>query len=63
MIDLKLTEGEALALREVLSQTAAYGSLQLRLIDRIDAKLEETHRPRRTSNARRTRPHERTPRA
>jgi hypothetical protein len=61
-LDLKLRDDEASDLRELLTQTAAPGSLQTRLISRIDAAIEAEKRPRRRLRAHTSprRPHERT---
>lgn len=63
MILLPLEDQDARDLTILLEQTAVPGSLQTRLINCIDALLDEHKRDRyagsrRHSNARRTRPHE-----
>lgn len=45
-VELKLHDDEASDLRELLCQTARPGSLQSRLIQRLDAALEEATRIR-----------------
>ena len=46
VLDLKIDQGEAFDLRELLCQTARPNTLQSRLIQRIDALIEEARRPR-----------------
>ena len=46
VLDLKLRDDEASDLRELLCQTARPGTLQSRLIQRLDAALEEATRIR-----------------